>query len=189
MVNQFSHAMNKNQAVTLLNFLKKYQPESKSQKKQRLMNIATAKAAGQESSEKKPVSLKYGIHQVTSLIEKKEAKLVVIAHDVDPIELVVWLPTLCRKKDVPFCILKSKARLGQLVGKKTAAVACITTVRKEDKIDFENLAKTMKAEFNDNADLRKKWGGGIMGQKSTHVTEKKEKAIAMEQAKKLGLQA
>jgi phosphoglucomutase len=56
-------------------------------------------------------------------------------------------------------------------------------------VDFETIAKTMKAEYNDNVDLRRKWGGGIMGQKSNHVVEKREKAIAIEQAKKLGLQA
>lgn len=173
----------------MLKFLKKYAPETKQQKKQRLTNVAEAKVAGKESTEKKPASIKYGIHQVTSLIEKKEAKLVVIAHDVDPIELVVWLPTLCRKKDIPYCIIKGKARLGQLIGKKNAAVACITTVRKEDKNDFETLAKTMKTQFNDNVELRRKWGGGVMGQKSNHVIEKKEKAIAIEQAKKLGLAA
>lgn len=36
----------------------------------------------------------------------------VIAHDVDPIELVVWLPTLCRIMEVPYCIVKGKSRLG-----------------------------------------------------------------------------
>lgn len=39
--------------------------------------------------------VKYGLNHVTTLIENKKAKLVVIAHDVDPIELVVFLPTLC----------------------------------------------------------------------------------------------
>ena len=27
---------------------------------------------------------------------------------------VIWLPALCRKKDVPYCIIKGKARLGEL---------------------------------------------------------------------------
>ena len=35
-----------------------------------------------------------------------------IAHDVNPIELVVWLPALCRKMGVPYCIIKGKVRLG-----------------------------------------------------------------------------
>lgn len=36
----------------------------------------------------------------------------VIAHDVDPIELVVWLPALCRKMEIPYAIVKGKSRLG-----------------------------------------------------------------------------
>ena len=38
--------------------------------------------------------------------------MVVIAHDVDPIELVVFLPALCRTIGVPYCIIKGKAGLG-----------------------------------------------------------------------------
>ena len=45
-----------------------------------------------------------------------KAQLVVIAHDVDPIELVVWLPALCRKMGVPYAIVKGKARLGAVSG-------------------------------------------------------------------------
>jgi len=41
------------------------------------------------------------------------------AHDVDPIELVVFLPALCRKMGVPYVIVKGKARLGTVVHKKT----------------------------------------------------------------------
>lgn len=189
MVNQFTNTVNKNQATELIKLLKKYAPETAQQKKVRLQRVAEAKAAGQATDEKKPLALKFGIHQVTSLIENKDAKLVVIAHDVDPIELVVWLPTLCRKKDVPFCILKSKARLGALLHKKNAAVACLTSIRKEDKADFEILAKTFKSQYNDNVAVRRAWGGGVMGQKSQNVQAKKEKAIALEQAKKMGLQA
>jgi hypothetical protein len=37
-------------------------------------------------------------------VENKKAQLVVIAHDVDPIELVVFLPALCRKMGVLYFI-------------------------------------------------------------------------------------
>jgi len=51
---------------------------------------------------------------------------VAIAHDVNPIELVIWLPALCRKQGIPYAIVKGKARLGALVHKKNAAVrACV----------------------------------------------------------------
>jgi large subunit ribosomal protein L7Ae len=48
-------------------------------------------------------------------VEKKKAQLVLIANDVDPIELVIFLPALCRKMGVPYCIVKNKARLGRVV--------------------------------------------------------------------------
>lgn len=54
---------------------------------------------------------------MTSLVEQGEAKLVAIAHDVDPIELVLWLPALCQKKGIPYVIVKSRSRLGAAVGR------------------------------------------------------------------------
>merc|ERR1719384_2395175 len=120
-INQFNMTIDKNQAATLLRLLKKYVPETKEAKKARLMEMAQQKKDGQEVKTKKPVVIKYGLNHVTSLIENKSAKLVVIPHDVDPIELVIWMPALCRKKDVPYCIIKGKSRLGQLVHKKKAS--------------------------------------------------------------------
>merc|ERR1711957_860501 len=186
-INQFNGGIDKNQAASLLRLCKKYMPETREQKKARLLEMAQQKKDGQEVKTKKPQVLKYGLNHVTTLIENKEAKLVVIAHDVDPIELVVWLPALCRKKDVPYCIIKGKGRLGQLVHKKAASCVALTTVRQEDKHELDKLADNFKAQFNDNAEVRRRWGGGIMGIKSQHVMQRREKVIQMEQAKKLGL--
>ena len=103
----------------------------------------------------RPYHLKFGLNHVTKLIEEKKAKLVVIASNVDPIELVVWLPTLCRKLDIPYCFVKGKARLGQLVHQKNAAVVALTEVRKEDEGDLANLTTAFRTNFNENAKLRK----------------------------------
>merc|ERR550514_1879736 len=185
-INQFSNAIDKNQASQVIKLAKKYQPESKEQKKQRLMDAAQTKKSGGEVKSKKPQVIKYGLNHVTTLIEEKVAKLVVIAHDVEPIELVCWLPALCRKMDVPYCIIKGKSRLGQLVHKKFASCIAFTTVRQEDKSDLDKLASNFNAQFNENADTRKK-GEGIMGIKSQHVMQRREKAIRLEQEKKMGL--
>merc|ERR1719463_321041 len=187
-LNQFNHAMDKSQAASVLKLFKKYQPETKEAKKARLLEAAKAKKDGQEKTSKKPQVLKYGLKHVTTLIEEKQAKLVVIAHDVDPMEMLCWMPALCRKKDVPFCIIKGKARLGQLVHKKTATCIAVTAVSKEDQKDLDTLANNFKAQFNENAENRRRWGGGIMGIKSQHVMQRRERAVQMEQAKKLGLQ-
>ena len=56
--------------------------------------------------------VKYGINHITTLVENGKAQMVAIAHDVDPVELVVWLPALCKKMGVPYCIVKVRARDG-----------------------------------------------------------------------------
>ena len=187
-INQFNMAIDKNQAANVLKLCKKYMPETKEAKKARLMEMAKQKKDGQEVKTKKPQVLKYGLNHVTTLVENKMAKLVVIAHDVDPIELVCWLPALCRKKDVPYCIIKGKSRLGQLIHQKAASCVAITSVKPEDEKDLNTLINNFKAQFNDNLENRRRWGGGIMGIKSQHVTQRRERAIQAEKAKKLGLQ-
>jgi large subunit ribosomal protein L7Ae len=145
--------------------LVKYQPETKEAKIARQDELAKATAAGEAPpSVVPPLVLKYGLKHVTHLIEQKKAKMICIAHDVNPIELVVWLPALCRKMDIPFCIVKGKARLGTLTNKKNAAVIAITKVNKEDENKLKTLQENFKNQFNDNPE--KHWGGGIMGLKT-----------------------
>jgi large subunit ribosomal protein L7Ae len=179
-INQFRNTLDKNVAADLFKLLLKYQPETKAAKTQRLRNIA----AGKEEASAPPAVVKYGLNHVTTLIENKKAKLVVIAHDVDPVELVLFLPALCRKFQVPYCIVKGKSRLGQLVHKKNAAVVALTHVNKEDKAKFDSLAAAFKAKFTDDVATRRKWGGGIMGLKTQKKLELRAKAIAAEAAKK-----
>lgn len=102
-------------ATSLFKICMKYRPEDKAAKKDRLLKKAQAEAEGKPSESKKPIVVKYGLNHVTYLIEQNKAQLVVIAHDVDPIELVVWLPALCRKMEVPYCIVKGKSRLGAVI--------------------------------------------------------------------------
>jgi len=162
--------------------LKKYSPETKLQKKDRLKAVAAQKVEGEKVAKptldpsKKPINVKYGLNHITALIENKKAQLVIIASDVDPLELVVWLPALCRKMDVPYCIVKNKSRLGAVVHKKTAAALCISSVRPEDKQDLSQLVTTIRSRFNEKAEqIRKSWGGGIMGGKHRAKVAKLER--------------
>ena len=187
-LNQFSNTIDRNQATTLLKLLRRYQPETKEKKRERRLEAAKLKAENKQPADTKPpVTIKYGLNQVTGLIEDKKARLVIIAADVDPIETIVWLPQLCRRQDVPFCFIKGKARLGKLVGKKTASCVALAGIRKEDQAEFDTLVKTFKSQFNENVALRREWGGGILGHKSQLAKEAKEKAIEAEQIKKAAL--
>jgi large subunit ribosomal protein L7Ae len=58
---------------------------------------AEAKVEAKRDESTKPRVLKFGLNHVTTLVENKKAKMVLIANDVDPVELVLWLPQLCRK--------------------------------------------------------------------------------------------
>uniref|UniRef100_A0A0D3A638 Ribosomal protein eL8/eL30/eS12/Gadd45 domain-containing protein n=1 Tax=Brassica oleracea var. oleracea TaxID=109376 RepID=A0A0D3A638_BRAOL len=185
-LNQFTKTLDKNLATSLFKMMLKYRPEDKAAKKERLLKKAQAEAEGKTAESKKPIVVKYGLNHVTYLIEQNKAQLVVIAHDVDPIELVVWLPALCRKIEVPYCIVKGKSRLGAIVHQKTAACLCLTTVKNEDKMEFSKILEAIKANFNDKyEEYRKKWGGGIMGSKSQAKTKAKERVLAKEAAQRM----
>lgn len=180
-VNQFNKTLDKNLATNLFKMLMKYRPEDDAQKKERLTAQAEAEAAGKEVESKKPVVVKYGINHITYLVEQKKAQLVCIAHDVDPIELVIWLPALCKQMNVPYCIVKGKARLGAVVHKKTATALALTAIKNEDKMEFSKLVEAIKGSYNDRfTESNRKWGGGIMGVKSQAKTAKKMKAINAE---------
>jgi large subunit ribosomal protein L7Ae len=175
-------------ASQLLKLLAKYKPENKKEKKARLLKEAEGKKAGGEAKKSsKPQVIKFGLNHVTQLVEEGKAKLVVMAHDVDPVELLVFLPNLCRKKNIPYCFIKGKARLGKLVHQKTATCLAITEVRKEDYQDLENLTKTFRANFNENEHLRRTWGGGIMGIKNQHMMAHRQKIREAELAKKANM--
>jgi len=177
---QFQNVLDRNTAAQAFKLLNKYRPEAKSEKKERLLKEATAIKEGKtkEDVSKKPYAVKYGLNHVVGLIENKKASLVLIPNDVDPIELVIFLPALCRKMGVPYAIIKGKARLGTVVHKKTAAVLAITEVRSEDKSEFSKLLSTIKEGYSTKyEESKRQWGGGIMGAKANATQLKKRKAL------------
>merc|ERR1712141_935243 len=170
----------------LFKLLDKYRPETKQAKKERLRERAAARAEGKEDAPTKraPV-VRHGVNTVTTLVEKKKAQLVVIANDVDPIELVLFLPALCRKMGVPYCIVKDKARIGRVVRRKTTSCLAITNVESSDRTALNKLVETVKTNYNERAEeIKKHWGGSSLGNKSSARINKMNKAKAQEVAAK-----
>jgi len=70
--------------------------------------------------------IRKGTNEVTKGVERGLCKLVLIAEDVDPPEVVAHLPLLCEEKKVPYLYVPSKKRLGEAAGIEVAAAsACI----------------------------------------------------------------
>jgi large subunit ribosomal protein L7Ae len=71
-------------------------------------------------------SVRKGTNETTKAVERAQAKLVVIAEDVDPPEIVAHLPLLCEERKIPYVFVPSKEKIGSSVGIDVpAASACI----------------------------------------------------------------
>ena len=185
-VNQFRQTLDRSTRTNLFKLLQKYKPETAKARKERLAAAAKAKAdnKGKAVATKAPLALTTGLQEVTRAIEKGTARLVVIASNVDPIELVMWMPTLCRAQKVPYAIVKDKARLGELVGQKTMACAAIKSVHAEDEAELNSLIKSVKARFNSRgAFLAKKAGGLQMSLRSAARLRKHGRVLSSHQEK------
>lgn len=68
-----------------------------------------------------------GINEVTKAIERGNAKLVIIAEDVNPKEIIQHIPILCSEKGIPVVTVDNKKKLGIAAGINvgTSAIAVI----------------------------------------------------------------
>jgi large subunit ribosomal protein L7Ae len=57
-----------------------------------------------------------GTNETTKAIERGISKLVVIAEDVEPPEVVAHLPILCDERNAPYIFVPSKQQLGMSLG-------------------------------------------------------------------------
>jgi large subunit ribosomal protein L7Ae len=81
--------------------------------------------------------IKKGINEATKSIERGIARLVLVAEDVEPPEIIMYLPGLCDDKKVPYIFVPSKDSLGKAAGieKQSAAVAIIVDGKAKELVD------------------------------------------------------
>jgi large subunit ribosomal protein L7Ae len=71
-------------------------------------------------------TVRKGTNETTKAIERAQAKLVIIAEDVDPPEVVAHLPLLCEERKIPYIFVPNKQKIGNAVGIDVpAASVCI----------------------------------------------------------------
>lgn len=74
-----------------------------------------------------------------------------------------------------------------LVRRKTCTALALTNVEANDKANFGKIVEAIKTNYNDRHDeIRRHWGGGILGSKSLARIAKLERAKARELAQKQG---
>jgi large subunit ribosomal protein L7Ae len=89
-----------------------------------------------------------GTNESTKAIERAVAKLVLIAEDVDPPQVVAHLPILCDERKISYLFVPSKLDLGRAAGIDVGCAA--VTV-----LDAGEASKTLKELVDATDQLRK----------------------------------
>ena len=93
--------------------------------------IETAKTSGK---------VKKGVNEVTKCVEKGTAKLVAYAGDINPPEIAMHLPLLCKEKGIPCVKVGGKEELGAAAGLTVPTSAVTITVEGEAKAMIKEIA-------------------------------------------------
>jgi large subunit ribosomal protein L7Ae len=91
-----------------------------------------------------------GTNETTKAVERGVAKLVVIAEDVQPPEVVAHLPLLCEEKKIPYVFVPNKDQIGPAIGinVSTAAAAVVDAGEGQQILDqvTQELARVKGAK-------------------------------------------
>ncbi len=87
---------------------------------------------------------KIGVNEVTKAIERGTAKIVFIAENIKPEEVVMHIPLLCEEKGIPYSYFKTKEELGKSAGVNVSASSVAIVDSGEAKKDVEDLRKSLE---------------------------------------------
>lgn len=128
--------------------------------------------------------IKRGSNEVTKTIERGQAKLVYLARDVEPEEVIAHLPLLCKEKGVPFIVVPSKDELGVSAGLEvpTASVAVVKPGKAAAKLKeiVDNIEALMRGE-----ELPKKEAKAEKAAAEAEEEAKEEEAEAVAEAEEV----
>jgi large subunit ribosomal protein L7Ae len=87
--------------------------------------------------------VKKGANEVTKAIERNLAKLVLLAKDVSPAELIMHIPLLCEEKQVVCVVAGTKEELGASAGLKVGTVALAIVDEAGAKADVKRFVDSL----------------------------------------------
>jgi ribosomal protein eL8 len=89
--------------------------------------------------------IRRGVNEVTKAVERGNAKLVVIAGDVEPPEIVAHIPLLSDEKKIPYVFVDSKKELGMATGITIHTSAVAITEEGNAKEVIKQVVKSLQA--------------------------------------------
>lgn len=88
--------------------------------------------------------IRKGVNESTKAIERGFARLVVVAADVQPEEIVMHLPVLCDEKKAPCIFVPSKEELGKAAGMGVPTSSVTITDEGEGKDIVADISKKLQ---------------------------------------------
>jgi len=86
--------------------------------------------------------IRKGTNEATKTVERGKAKLVLIAENVIPPEVVAHLPLLCEERKVSYVYVPDKQRIGEAIGISVgSAAAAIEEAGEAEKLVAEIIEK------------------------------------------------
>ncbi len=90
-------------------------------------------------AETRDSKIRKGMNEVTKSIERVQAKIVIMAEDVTPPEILFHIPLICEEKGIPYAYISTKKELGNTARINVAASA----------ISIENVGSGNDSALND----------------------------------------
>ena len=85
--------------------------------------------------------IRKGTNESTKAVERGIAKLVVIAEDVEPPQIVAHLPIICEERKIPYLFVPSKIELGKSCGIDVGSAAVSIVEAGEGNAALSELVK------------------------------------------------
>jgi len=89
--------------------------------------------------------IRKGTNETTKSIERGRAKLVVVAENVEPPEIVAHIPLLCDERKAPYVYVPDKRRIGSVIGLSVGSAAAAI----EEPGDAKNLVDEIVSKLKE----------------------------------------
>ncbi|PSQ18135.1 50S ribosomal protein L7ae [Halobacteriales archaeon QS_8_69_26] len=89
-------------------------------------------------------TVRKGTNETTKSIERGNARLVLIAEDVQPEEIVMHLPELADERDIPYVFVDSQDEVGRAAGLEVGSAAAAIVDAGDAAGDVDDVAEKVE---------------------------------------------